>query len=398
MRATASRAACGDRATQVRVSVRRRRRRYRRASLGARPTTARSPARASSSCRTISPLASSRRSRTPTACSCGRWRRASGNGRSRARRSTSSCCATSRSSRTSAPDEHLRLRDRIRAGARGGAPARPWVGVPLDVYDLEHMSEFNPLPDSRGRARAAAERSIEIDPTCQFGWRQIASAPRRDRDLHGLRMAAERTIQLNPLSTSAPFVAMLLAYAGDWDRGMPLVRRAMDLNRQHAGWYHFPVFVDHFRQGRVRDALTHAKALERAALPVDACWRSPSRPDSSDEPATRSAAVDATPAQSPGVSRPGEGAATWGVLGVGRRTSSIVSSRGSRRRSRWPAPAADATAAGRRRSRDPERRRHRRRRPADRDSRHREPRPLDRRRAVLGPGRRCRDGEPSPAA
>ena len=166
------------------------------------------------------------------------------------------------------PDEHLRLRTGFeRALEAEPQHALAW-GCLSDIYNIEPVMGFNPLPDPRARAWAAAERSIEIEPTCQFGWRQIALRNHDDRDLHGLRMAAERTIQLNPLSTSAPFVAMLLAYAGDWDRGMPIIRRGMDLNRQHAGWYHFPVFTDHFAEGRVRGGACGRQGDEHAAFPA----------------------------------------------------------------------------------------------------------------------------------
>jgi serine/threonine-protein kinase len=157
-------------------------------------------------------------------------------------------------------DEHLRLRAGFERALEVDAQHALAWGCLSDLYNCERVFGFNPLPDSATRAWRAAERSIEIEPACQFGWRQIALRHHDDRDLHGLRMAAERTIQLNPLSTSAPFVGMLLAFAGDWDRGMAIIRRAMDLNRQHAGWYHFSVFTDHFRKGEFEEALAAAKA------------------------------------------------------------------------------------------------------------------------------------------
>ena len=164
-------------------------------------------------------------------------------------------------------DEHRRLR----AGFERALEANPYHalawGCLADLYELEHIWDLNLQPDSQARARAAADRSIDIDPASQFGWRQIAVRHHAERDLQGLRMAAERTISINPLSTLASFVAMLLAYAGDWDRAMPLIVRAMDLNRQHSGWYHFPVFADHFRKGELEEALTHAKASNLPHLP-----------------------------------------------------------------------------------------------------------------------------------
>ena len=44
---------------------------------------------------------------------------------------------------------------------------------------------------------------------------------------------------------------MLIAYAGDWERGFALVERAMQLNPRHPGWYWFAHFYDAYRQARL---------------------------------------------------------------------------------------------------------------------------------------------------
>ena len=127
------------------------------------------------------------------------------------------------------------------------------------LYEHEQSLDLNPLPDAATRARRAAERSVELDHTCQLGWRQLAMRSHFERDLAGLRMAAERTIQLNPLSTPAAFMGTLLALSGDWEKGISLVRRAIDLNPHHFKVLHHAVFLDHYRRGEHEEALHHAK-------------------------------------------------------------------------------------------------------------------------------------------
>src|SRR5262249_3421985 len=69
-------------------------------------------------------------------------------------------------------DEHLRLRGGFeRALEADPQHALAW-GCLSDLYYSEHVFGFNPLPNPEARAWSAAERSIEIEPTCQFGWRQ----------------------------------------------------------------------------------------------------------------------------------------------------------------------------------------------------------------------------------
>jgi TolB-like protein/Tfp pilus assembly protein PilF len=161
-------------------------------------------------------------------------------------------------------DEHASLRAAFeRALESQPSHALAW-GCLAGLYDHEHSVGINVRPDPESRARKAAERAIELDPTCQQGWRQIALRCHFERDLNGLRVAAEQTIQLNPLSTAAAYMGLLLALAGDWDRGMTLVRAAVDLTPQHLNSLHHVIFVDHYRRGEYEDALAQAK---RSNLP-----------------------------------------------------------------------------------------------------------------------------------
>ena len=132
------------------------------------------------------------------------------------------------------------------------------------LYEHEHSLEFNPQPEAQSRARRAAERSVELDSMCQQGWRQMAVRCYFDRDLNGLRVAVEQTIQLNPLSSDAAYMGFLLGFAGEWEQAMSLIRRGMELNPQHLNALHVVGAVDHYRRGDYEDALTQAK---RSNLP-----------------------------------------------------------------------------------------------------------------------------------
>jgi TolB-like protein/Tfp pilus assembly protein PilF len=164
------------------------------------------------------------------------------------------------------PEEHRQLRSGMEnALVREPNHALGWATLSQLYFD-EYASGLNVLPDSLSRSGKAAERAVEIDPACQNGWRGIAVQHFFHRDLNGLKMAAERTVQLNPLnSTEMAFTGMLLAYAGEWEEGIPLIRRAITLNPQHPGWYYYPLFSDLYRKGEYEEALTLAK---RSNLPM----------------------------------------------------------------------------------------------------------------------------------
>jgi TolB-like protein/Tfp pilus assembly protein PilF len=156
-------------------------------------------------------------------------------------------------------DEHASLR----AAFEKALEAQPshalgWACL-AGLYEHEHSLQFNPLPDPQSRARRAAERSIEIDSLCQLGWKQMALRCLFERDPNSLRVAAEQTIQLNPLSGDATYMGLAFAFSGEWERAMAIIRRAIDLTPQHLNALHVVVAIDHYRRGEYEDALAQAK-------------------------------------------------------------------------------------------------------------------------------------------
>jgi TolB-like protein len=160
------------------------------------------------------------------------------------------------------PDEHARL---LRAFEHA-VEARPdlasgWA-VLSALHDHEHVFFPEPRPDALTRARHAAERAVSLDVLCQFGWHQMATISFLERDANGLRASADRALALNPLHTfTTGTMGMWLAFAGDWERGLPIVRQAMSLNPGHPGWLHLVTCLDHFRRGEYEEALLQAKRV-----------------------------------------------------------------------------------------------------------------------------------------
>ena len=160
------------------------------------------------------------------------------------------------------PDEHARLRtalERTLEREPAHAEARACLSR---LYSQEHEFRLNPLPGSVERAREAARRAVDADPTCQAGWEALAEASYFARDLGAFRNAAERAMALNPRNTSTlAFMGVLISHGGDWDRGVGIVQRSMELNPHHPGWYHFPRFFDQYRKREFEQALETTKRM-----------------------------------------------------------------------------------------------------------------------------------------
>ena len=160
------------------------------------------------------------------------------------------------------PDEHARMRTALeRKLEREPTHAEAW-GWLSRLYSHEHEFRLNPRPDSVERAREAARRAVDADPTCQAGWEALAEASYFARDLGAFRHAAERAMALNPRNTSTlAFMGVLISHGGEWDRGVGIMQRSMELNPHHPGWYHFPQFFDHYRKREFDQALATTKRM-----------------------------------------------------------------------------------------------------------------------------------------
>jgi serine/threonine protein kinase/tetratricopeptide (TPR) repeat protein len=158
------------------------------------------------------------------------------------------------------PDEHARLREALeRAVTREPGHADAWAAL-SHLYSHEYVHGFNPRPDAVERQRRAAERAIELDPMSQRAWLAMTRVHFNARDLTALRATADRSIALNPLNTFAlASTAIALAWAGDWERGIELARRAMTYNPHHAGEVHFVPCSRFLYLRQFEEALAEAK-------------------------------------------------------------------------------------------------------------------------------------------
>ena len=154
------------------------------------------------------------------------------------------------------PDEHAAVRVGLeRAVQQAPGYADAWAMLSI-IYCDEFKFGFNARPDPLGRALEAARRATDAAPSDHFAYLAIAQALFYRKEFPAFRSAAERAIALNPMdSGTTAYMGSLMSYAGDWDRGSVLVKRAMELNPKHPGWYWFALFYDAYRKRDYRAAL-----------------------------------------------------------------------------------------------------------------------------------------------
>ena len=167
------------------------------------------------------------------------------------------------------PEEHAEAREALeKAVERAPSNADCWAMLSW-VYSHEHAHGFNPRPGSLDRALAAARRAVDLAPTNPLAQQALATVLFFRKETTACLSAAERAIALNPLDGSNEAI-FLITFAGDWDRGLSLLRWAIDVNPHHPRWYELILGINEYRLGRYRAALDE---VARSNMP-DSFWKS----------------------------------------------------------------------------------------------------------------------------
>jgi TolB-like protein/class 3 adenylate cyclase len=165
------------------------------------------------------------------------------------------------------PSAHAALKTRLeRAAERDARQSDLWACL-AQIYVDEYAFGFQGDATSLDRALAAARRGVELDRANQFAMVALAQTHFFRQDLAAFGPAAERAMALNPLNTDAlGILGLQIVHTGEFERGTAIVRRAMELNANHAGWMHFAPLWDHFHKGEYERALECANRVDVPGL------------------------------------------------------------------------------------------------------------------------------------
>ncbi len=159
-------------------------------------------------------------------------------------------------------DDHLVTRTALEhAAARDPLNAEVLAALAgMHIEEANH--DFNPGRDPLGKALSIARRAVEADPSSQLAHFYLAQTYFHTQNLSAFKASASRALELNGRSTDTmAMLGILFGYAGEGEKGVELVRRAMELNPHHPGWYRFAPFMHAYRQGRDTEALTIAEQI-----------------------------------------------------------------------------------------------------------------------------------------
>jgi TolB-like protein/class 3 adenylate cyclase len=165
------------------------------------------------------------------------------------------------------PTAYASLKSRLESAVeRDNQQSDLWACL-AQIYVDEYAFGFGGDETSLDRALTAARRGVELDRANQFALVALAQTHFFRQDLAAFGPAAERAMALNPLNTDAlGILGLQIVHTGEFERGTAIVRRAMELNANHAGWMHFAPLWQHFHKGEYEQALECANRVDVPGL------------------------------------------------------------------------------------------------------------------------------------
>ncbi|HLM82233.1 MAG TPA: protein kinase [Terriglobales bacterium] len=145
------------------------------------------------------------------------------------------------------------------------APTYADAWAMLALLSVQRYAQgFGPAADSLTTGAAAARKAVETAPASHLAWFSLSQVLFFQKEFQAFRNAAERALALNPMdSNSLAFHGEMLAYSGEWERGLSLAERARQLNPHHPAWYWHVDFNHAYRQRDYRAALEIASKMNQ---------------------------------------------------------------------------------------------------------------------------------------
>lgn len=160
---------------------------------------------------------------------------------------------------------HAEVRDCLeRAVAEEPEYADAWGFLSLLYLDeLRYGYNRRPGYDPLDKAQESARRAVALTPDGAVALQALLNVHVFRSELEEAFAIGEHALATNPDNPEIQaIVGLPLAFAGQWERGMPLVEQAIATSLAPPGWYFGATSLNFFRQGRYEEALREAHRMD----------------------------------------------------------------------------------------------------------------------------------------
>lgn len=140
--------------------------------------------------------------------------------------------------------------------------ADAWAMLAL-LCAQEYGQGYSLLADSLAVGSIAARRAVEAGSSNHLAHSSLAQVLFLQKEYQAFRNTAARAAALNPMDgATVALMGILLAYAGEWERGCAMAEGAMRLNPHFPGWYRLATITNAYRTRDYRGALDAALKIQ----------------------------------------------------------------------------------------------------------------------------------------
>ena len=137
----------------------------------------------------------------------------------------------------------------------------------VDTY----LNGIDARPDEKplDMAIQMAHRAVDLTPQKSRAHAAIFLTRFFDKRYEDAFNSADRALQLNPYATDTPArIGAAYVLRGNFDKGIPLLQRAVRFSPSPPGWYEFYFFLDAYMRGDQHGAFRHALRRSATRFPL----------------------------------------------------------------------------------------------------------------------------------
>jgi adenylate cyclase len=131
------------------------------------------------------------------------------------------------------------------------------------LYSQNYTLQFSPVRSTLEQALACAQKGVLLEPENQIARAALAEMYffRSERNL--FLSEADIALSLNPNAPFYPsFLGWLLSLYGEWERGLAILAKGIELNPHYPGWFHVAPYFYLFLNEKFEEAYQEALAFQ----------------------------------------------------------------------------------------------------------------------------------------
>jgi adenylate cyclase len=139
--------------------------------------------------------------------------------------------------------------------------ATVWAKLAIMYGEAYHVSQIH-IENALEKAAECANKAVKLDPLSQAAWDAMCTVRMLQGNRVGMIAGAKKLHGLNPhSSTFVGYAGWYMTLAGEYEQGLVWLKEGIKLNPYYPPPFHVAFFLDHYRRGEYRKALSEAEKL-----------------------------------------------------------------------------------------------------------------------------------------